>query len=588
MSEAAEVFDKTERIGVIGSPSSTSRLTIDLLGTAVDKRLVGTLCVFKFNQDGKDHYALGQVTGINLRNIWIEDPTMRGLIRQKGRVDPVTEKQDTHTASMIVSAVFSRGIVTQASVLGTVPSTGTSVRLMNEELMDSLLTDYRDEIFYLGRGYGTTIRLPLWLKHFGKEKAGAGEAYHIGIFGKTGSGKSVLAKMMMIGYSLHPEMSLVILDPQGEFSKLKRDTEILDILRRNERNVNFYDLHNLVLQTDNRTFSLFFRILRTTEFFYTLAIFHEDNQARAELQMRRILCIARTLPDGTSLPPKPWELWKRSVFDYVWQNLGTEQVQKNIYTSIEIRERMIQQYLSLNPDDVYQIWSRVARLFAYEGKTNTIMPKDLGKGIAEKGRIAIIDLSETEVPANIHWNEKVRMIVINQLLSELSKAAEARFKEGKLLNTLVIIDEAHRLAPRYQRRQVTETEEDPELMDVKRTLVDASRTTRKYGLGWMFISQSLSGLDIEILRQLRIYILGFGLGWGLEFLALRDIVGGNEEAIKLYQQFKDPQSTLGEREYSFMTWGPISPLSFSGTPLFFTALDYPTGFLRANTLRQPS
>ena len=99
-------FDHAERIGVIGSPSSTSSLVIDILGTAADKRLVGSLCMFHFTQDGNDHYALGQITEIQLRNVWSEDPTMRGLIRQKGRVDPITERQDTHTARMIVSAVF--------------------------------------------------------------------------------------------------------------------------------------------------------------------------------------------------------------------------------------------------------------------------------------------------------------------------------------------------------------------------------------------------------------------------------------------------------------------------------------------------
>ena len=106
MSEIKNSFDRAERIGVIGSPSSTHHLAIDILGTASDKRLVGSLCMFHFTQDGSDHYALGQITEIDLRNVWSEDPTMRGLIRQKGRVDPITERQDTHTARMIVSAVF--------------------------------------------------------------------------------------------------------------------------------------------------------------------------------------------------------------------------------------------------------------------------------------------------------------------------------------------------------------------------------------------------------------------------------------------------------------------------------------------------
>ncbi|ETX09210.1 MAG: hypothetical protein ETSY2_00855 [Candidatus Entotheonella gemina] len=38
------------------------------------------------------------------------------------------------------------------------------------------------------------------------------------------------------------------------------------------------------------------------------------------------------------------------------------------------------------------------------------------------------------------------------------------------------------------------------------------------------------------------------------------------------------------RQYSFMTIGPVSPLSFSGTPLFFNAFNTPDAFIKANDL----
>src|SRR5690348_15028890 len=198
---------------------------MDILGTAADKGLVGGLSMFRFTQDGTDHYALGQITEINLRNVWSEDPTMRGLIRQKGRVDPITERQDTHTATMLVSAVFAKthnGF--EPSMLGTVPSTGTLVKLMSEQFMQSLLSEYTDQLFYLGKAYGSQVLLPMWFKHFGQqEQGGTDEAYHIGVFGKTGSGKSVLSKMILIGYARHKPMTIFVLDPQGEFAKIKSD-----------------------------------------------------------------------------------------------------------------------------------------------------------------------------------------------------------------------------------------------------------------------------------------------------------------------------------------------------------------------------
>ena len=90
----------------------------------------------------------------------------------------------------------------------------------------------------------------------------------------------------------------------------------------------------------------------------------------------------------------------------------------------------------------------------------------------------------------------------------------------------------------------------------------------------------------SIINQIRIFVFGFGLAWGIERQALRELIGGQEEAFSLYQMFRDPQSSLGKKEYSFMTTGPISPLSFSGTPLFITALNYPSEFLGINNLSE--
>jgi hypothetical protein len=153
-------------------------------------------------------------------------------------------------------------------------------------------------------------------------------------------------------------------------------------------------------------------------------------------------------------------------------------------------------------------------------------------------------------------------------------------KENQSLNALVVIDEAHRLAPR-------ELPGDGDAArGVRNFLIDAARTTRKYGLGWLFISQTLSSLHPEILQQLRIFFFGFGLGLGQEFQSLRQLVGSSGTALDLYQLFCDPHSAFDtrSRQYSFMTIGPVSPLSFSGSPLFLNAFNTVDEFLKANRL----
>src|SRR5258708_40241349 len=116
------------------------------------------------------------------------------------------------------------------------------------------------------------------------------------------------------------------------------------------------------------------------------------------------------------------------------------------------------------------------------------------------------------------------------------------------------MDEADRLAP----RDIPPEEEEAKA--VRATLIDAVRTTRKYGLGWLFISQTLSSLHPEIVQQLRIFFFGFGLALGQEFVSLRQLVGSSSTALDLYQLFRDPHSAfdISIRQYSFMTIGTVS------------------------------
>jgi len=78
--------------------------------------------------------------------------------------------------------------------------------------------------------------------------------------------------------------------------------------------------------------------------------------------------------------------------------------------------------------------------------------------------------------------------------------------------------------------------------------------------------------------------LFFGLAYGLEFNSLRDQIGGSKESLELYRQFKDPQSSIGKKEYSFMCIGPTSPLAVSSVPLFINTLSYPEEFAKINGL----
>ncbi len=179
------------------------------------------------------------------------------------------------------------------------------------------------------------------------------------------------------------------------------------------------------------------------------------------------------------------------------------------------------------------------------------------------------------------WSEALQRRILAKLLDLLVHRATTSLATGQSANVLVVLDEAHRHAPSGR------LDEDSDAERLRSLLRRAIRETRKYGLGWFFISQTLGGLDPEILQQLRILAFGFGLAMGSEFDRLRDFVGGDKRALELYQSFRDPQSFPRRdlQEFPFMAVGPVSPLAFSGKPLFFTAFTDPTEFRRVNDFR---
>lgn len=583
-----QLIDHEERIAIIGSPSSTSDISLDILGTAVNKKLVGEFGTFHFLQEGTPHYAMGQITEIQLRNTWLEDPTMRSLTRQRGQVNPISGIQDTHLGNMTISAVFSEtaGRI-EPSILGTVPPTGTEIHLVNDTILDRILSQYRTELFYLGNVYGSTPKLPMWFKHFGSGIGGAGEAYHIGIFGKTGSGKSVLAKMALLAYARSPEMGIFIIDPQGEFSKDARgdatpgsfNLNLREILTRIEKPIVTIGVRDLILDT----WDLLKEILYKARFFQQLTVPSGDNRNNAinEIYERR-QTLHLTLET----------LHERESLVQILNFLQRPEVLSSIYPSPQPRQRMQQklaEYLNdgARLDELYaSYWLPIGQLFRERPNAEKIMSLVFRTFNTPNNvkPIVIVDLSPQQIEEDsVLRDETIQFIILKRLIDAIKRSGIDAYQQNQTLNGLVILDEAHRFAP-------AGTQDNKYLEKVRSTLINASFETRKYGLGWMFISQTLSSIDKKIVSQLRIYLFGFGLGLGSEYTALSELVGKDNESLKLYQSFCDPHSSFDaeSRKYSFMTSGPISPLSFQGTPLFLTVFNRPEEFLMVNHLRDES
>ena len=560
-----------EKIGVVGSPSSNTAIAVDVIEEAYQKGLIGNFCVMEFTQDGSYVYPIGQVVSIILKNPYLERHSIRKIVSARGEASPLTEGHDIRMMEITVGSSFiSNNGKLEPIIIGSVPPTGTRIYQLDQRVIDSITEDYISDISVVGKIYNTDINLPMIFRHFGDGYPGLGESYHIGIFGKTGSGKSYLARMILLSYARNEPMSIILIDPQGEYAKEVKDNGILKHSLDNiGRSFEVVDASQIAL----RNLNSLKRILHISNFLEYMGVRAEENRENAADLIADFFAEPKPVTTVTgekivcTLENSNW----KNVFN-VLMNYVKDRIER-IYVNPDSQRRVLTR-IDEDKDILYSLWIRISKLFTTRGK---VWVDEILERVTHKKQILIIDLSETSA-VDLFWNDKVQSIVIKDIIKSLEEQGSILFRQGKTFNLLVATDEAHRLIPR-------EKPEDEDFRALKNVFVDSVRTTRKYGLGWMFISQSVASLEYEILNQLRLYFFGYGLFWGGERKVLEEMVGRGSH-IQLYQSFRDPQTSAiyGKKEYPFMVYGPISPLSSFGAPLFLTALDYEEEFPTLNKM----
>lgn len=571
-------------IGCVGSPSSTAEIVIDILQTSESSKVLGQLVYLVVPQDGKQLAVIGQVSQVETENRWHEDLTFRGIIKRRGHLPHLSARADVRTATISVQACFAveDGETEQIteSILGISPSTGLTIYRVRDEVLEALLSKYVDQMLCFGHVYGTEVKMPFWLKHFGDSReGGAGEAYHIGVFGRSGSGKSGLAAYMLLGYARHEEMGIIFIDPQSQFASGRGlPFNLFESLRMVGREVKVFRLVKRV-RFSSKGVGLFCRILFKTNFYRGIGIAFVDNQEYAAQELKNIL--NKVLKESSTALDTPPDNLLRTCLDILSKD---DLALQRIYPSKETRQRLkdtLQRLLS-DEDEQQRLsdnaWQPVLDLFMRndsQGNTRTALDEIIGSVIGadtdRKRPIVFLDISAEGT--DFEKKDELVALFLKEVSRSLIREGENAFAADRNLNCLIAIDEAHKYA---RARSAGDTSEFGMLTQ---SFVDAVRTTRKYGLGYMFITQTLASLHPEIIQQLRLNAFGYGLTMGGELSKLEDMVG-DRQALSLYRSFVDPQAT---RQFPFMFTGPASPLSFTGSPLFaqiFTTFDE---FLNANT-----
>lgn len=573
-----------DEIGIVGSPSTTSSVTVDILALATGAPLHGQLVYLEHSLEDKTLIALGTVTEIKTVNRWHEDPNMRGVLKMHGSLPHLSGVGDVRTAEVLIQAAYLADApdpaageppIESAGSLSMSPTTGAAVSRVTDDFLKSLLRRYANEITYLGRIYRSEVRLPLTIRHFGRsDQGGAGEAYHTGVFGMTGSGKSALASYLIAAQLRHPEMGVFVIDPQGQFTSeeglpfsLQKWAESLG------RTVQTFSItRDLRLRKDAPLLS---ELLGLTRFFRDmLTLKAEENRESAVAEFHRLLA---GITD-----------WDNSAAEDVLRQVLTAllndvQALTRIYASPQARARLASMLTSITTDAVQfrmalEIFLPVHSLFTArnpQGGNRTPISKVLEEVFASSDGarpLTIIDFSGAGYAEDLLGSSAVKARILRLVCGELNWRAERRYQQGSSLNVLVVFDEAHRFA--------SQTPEDDESGALAYRLVDYVRTTRKYGLGWMFITQEITSLRRGIFDQLRVRAFGYGLTSGTELSRLRETIG-DPAAVELYRSFVDP-AAVKPSEYPFMLSGPVSPLSFTGAPVFLSVYTDFDAFLADN------
>jgi energy-coupling factor transporter ATP-binding protein EcfA2 len=584
-------------IAVVGSPSSTSELALDVLDRASSQRIVGGLVRFDLIQDGRNVRVTGQITSLEMRNRWHENDVMRNIIKTDGSIPFLSGKQDVRTAVLAPGAVFSRADANEMwghDILGTVPPAGTRVIKLDQATLDELVEAQRDDLFYVGRAYGDDdVALPMYLKHFGSPKTGGqGEAYHSLVVGKTGSGKSTLAKFLLTGYARHEDMAILVVDPKGEFGDEVSGYVVGDsglpfrgLLRGLKRAARRFGVTQIRLEG----YELFEDVLSSLGLDRDLNIRGVDNKLELATAFSEII---RSGLGGMTLD----NMRSAECFKMILERIADEEdgYVDRIYKSKEPQDSLRKEIKRIveNPKHrAWGTWDFIGFLFERgDGSRQTvgqivrwIMESDSGER-----PLVVLDLSVSGNRRDLDdlgdrfkaaaeedrdlFTDGLQKKIIYRIVSDMRRQSEmivsARMRSGQggNVNTLVVFEEAHRFAPR------TVPPDDEDGRKLKTKLIEAVRETRKFGLGWLFIDQTIGGIDREITQQVRCAYFGYGLSMGDELERLRELIGGDPRDAALYRSFKDPASygSPQSKKFPWMAFGPVSPMA-ANHPLFFNA-----------------
>lgn len=611
-----------QRIGVVGSETTTDLISVDLISDARNRSTNGRMVMIApEDSEGDQEYAIGTVTGITNRNRHHEDPALRGIIAMRGGIGNLTRRADIKTAKIEVQAAF-RAVGNNIRAIGGnmsfAPDTGENVYLLDSSTVRTLAEGVTKDLFYLGNMYRQAdVLLPMSVGDFSSARGGSSAAF----FGPSGAGKTYCSTTYIAAQMRHERMGFLLIDPQGQFttdSKVRRELP-LDL--RALADAQGRDVRQLSVAREVRLpedAAMFVSMLGGTRFFHANDMLGTTTKSKDVQEL-----VAAWLADQPNWSEKTADELLDSLVEHLMGLARTgsifsgikepEEGETELPVSTKPANRLYHNLGSVLHPEQYEadegrdgkarrsslmsLFAPFLNLFSPHGPEGTSKRKriseiahevtdtDIGTAGNRKPRpFFVLTMADKvsgksraeNITAKALATTKTQGVILRALLSAVEKVAQWRYQEtDSPANILIGVDEAARYTSSQARRG-----DQQELVD---DIARYFRELRKYAVGFVLILQEPSALEESIWKQLRNGFRAFAGGLvGNDLEKVREQVGSGG-AMRLYEQLAQPSKD--NPVYPFMLCGSFSPLAATSSPLFmesFSGGDSAEKWARAN------
>jgi len=469
-------------------------LEVTILTQAKGESLVGRLASLSINSNVGETLVLARIVDVSMANPIHSDGHFHQIIADNGGVEYYSGDCDVWNATVeVISAIDKTS--EEFTAITCPPHSGSRLRFVDADTQ-ALFRLEKEHYFNVGHLPGQPDNLiSLTNRSFGKyEEGGYGEAKHCVIIGQNGSGKTVLALAKLAGQLVaNSSMGCLVPDTAGDITKGGSHSKgefvfnFIELLEQGGRMAEQIPIDEIRLTSKPGWARFMAPFLRSQ---FNMAVDKAEELARrlADLLFDKKVEIDKAEADEVL---NAVEEWIEKVYTGAKRKEKLEEV-----TEIKDTPRLHAVFRERYEEDVAHF---------FRGR---YVVDDLIKGFLTDGRIYLINM------ASLSSQDQQR--VMHEIFTKVKRTAEVEFKiRGTTFNGIIALDEGPRWVPQSSDDEVSST------------IVDAYNTTRKYGIGWMIISQRIASIKKDVVAQAHTLYLGRGLGVGADLEHIKNALGAD-------------------------------------------------------------